>query len=376
MWASLYQIRERHMSEHSTPEERTELPTDKRMEKLRQEGQLHMCNEIPQVTGLLSGFMALYLVWGWLLEEMKYIIKKSFQMVGEGHELTVDLLYSGAFAVVALMGPPVAIIIGTVTIVAILSVMMQTNWNVKQKWIDPKISKLNPITGLKRIFSAQGVMNTLKAITKLSLILPVAAMALWGYAPDMVMLVHMSVEDVMIYAGVGVWELFWKIMYILLVLAAIDYFWTKFQWLKQNRMTKQEVKDERKSLEGDEQTKRKIQSKGLQRIAQRIRDSIPQADVVVTNPTHYAVALKYDRETMDAPVVLAKGRGFMALRIRELAKENKVPVMERKWLARSLYSSVEVGSSIPFELFRAVAEVLAYVYRLRGNGAAQQAARR
>lgn len=353
------------MSEHATPEEKTELPTDKRMERLRSDGQVHLSNDVPQIASLLAGFIALYMVWGWILDDMKFIIRKSFELISSGEELTVSFLYSGSLAVMAILGPPVMIIMFTVAVTAMLSVFLQTKWNIKKKWVEVKFSKLNPIAGLKRVFSANGVMNTLKAIGKLCCILPIGAMGLYRYAPDMIMLIHMSVEDILVYTGLGIWELFWQIMYILIIFAIIDYFWTLYQWMKQNKMTKQEIKDERKSLEGDEQTKRQIQSKGLQRIAQRIRESIPQADVVVTNPTHYAVALKYDRETMDAPIVIAKGRGFMALRIRELAKESNVPVLERKWLARSLYSSVEIGSTIPFELFRAVAEVLAYVYRLK-----------
>ncbi|MCB0318343.1 MAG: EscU/YscU/HrcU family type III secretion system export apparatus switch protein, partial [Bdellovibrionales bacterium] len=217
----------------------------------------------------------------------------------------------------------------------------------------------------KKVFSVQGVVTTLKAVVKLILILPIGFLSLKTFAPEMVMLIHLTVEDVLSYTGKACSSIFWKILYILIALAVIDWFWTKYQWLKQNKMTKDEVKDERKMVEGDEKTRRRILSKGMERIAQRIRDSVPQADVVVTNPTHFAVAIKYDRETMTAPKVVAKGRGFLAKRIREIARTSGVPVLERKSLARALYKSTEVGSEIPYELFKAAAEVLAYVYRLK-----------
>ena len=187
----------------------------------------------------------------------------------------------------------------------------------------------------------------------------------------MVGLVHYTIADILAFTSNAMWSVFWKVVYVLSALAIFDYVWGKYQWLRRNRMTKDEVKDERKATEGDETTKRKIQAKGLQRVMQRIRQSVPKADVIVTNPTHYAIALKYDRSTMSAPVVVAKGKGFLALRIREIAKEHGVPILERKSLARALYAGSEVGSQIPHELFRAVAEVLAYVYKLKNKFRAQ-----
>ncbi|MCL4148462.1 UNVERIFIED_CONTAM: hypothetical protein GTU68_018142 [Idotea baltica] len=236
---------------------------------------------------------------------------------------------------------------------------------MKEGFIKVKFDQLNPITGIKKVFSISSLVSTLKAIFQLTFILPIGYFSLKEYAPEMVMLIHLSIPDVLQYMGRGAWDLFWKIMYILIFFALFDFFWTKYQWLKQNKMTKEEVKDEKKSQEGDEKTKMQIKQKGLKRIAERIYQSVEQADVVVTNPTHYAVALKYDRDNMDAPRVLAKGRGFLALRIRKFAKEANVPILERKLLARALYASVDIGREIPGDLFKAVAEVLAYVYRIK-----------
>jgi flagellar biosynthetic protein FlhB len=183
---------------------------------------------------------------------------------------------------------------------------------------------------------------------------------------------HTSVEAILAFIGNAIVDLFWDIFYILLAFAIFDFFWTRYMWYRDNKMTKEEVKDEKKSVEGDEATKRKMIAKGLQRIVERIQNSVPQADVVITNPTHFAVALKYDRDGMTAPLVIAKGKGFLALRIRKIAKEAKIPILERKPLARALYASVEVGNEIPRELFKAVAEILAYVYKLKNPHASRQ----
>ncbi|MEZ4753964.1 MAG: EscU/YscU/HrcU family type III secretion system export apparatus switch protein [Bdellovibrionota bacterium] len=354
------------MSEHATPEEKTEMPTDRRMDHLREDGQVHLSTEIAVVASLFSGFIALLATWEWLLTEFKLFLIKAFSMIAMASQpMSREDLYQGAMSVIFTFAPPVALVTIFVAFIASLSIMLQTKWNVKKKWVKVKFEYLNPIQGVKKVFSPQGAVTTLKAIAKLILILPIGFFSLKAFAPEMVMLIHLTVEDVLSYTGAACASIFWKILYILITLAIIDWFWTKFQWLKQNRMTKEEVKDERKMVEGDEKTRRKILSKGMERIAQRIRDSVPQADVVVTNPTHYAIALKYDRETMSAPQVVAKGRGFLAQRIREIARASGVPVLERKTLARALYKSAEVGTEIPHELFKAAAEVLAYVYKLK-----------
>lgn len=353
------------MSESSTPEERTELPTERRMSQLRRDGQIHMSHEVASVATLITGFLMLTISWQWFYGDLKFIMIHCFESISVPEPLSARAVNNGFLTLLGRLVPHMLGLTGAIAVVAILSVMLQTKWNVKAKKIDFKINFINPIQGLKRMVSVQGFVTTGKAIVKLALIVPIAYGALKGFAPEMIKLIHMSIPTILVYVGKSIHVLFWKIIYVLLALAAFDYFWGKHQWLKMNKMTKDEIKDERKSIEGDEQTKRKIIAKGLQRIIQRIRDSVPTADVVVTNPTHFAVALKYDRGSMAAPTVVAKGKGFLALRIRELAKHSGVPVLERKALARALYASTEIGSEIPRDLFRAVAEVLAYVYRLK-----------
>ncbi len=353
------------MSEHSTPEERTEMPTDKRMGEYRKHGQVHLSTEVVQVLSLLSGFLVLFAIAGWIFHDMEQYIIDIYARIARNEAFTKFYIYEIATDAFRRFAPHVAAIAVTISTVATLAVMLQTNWNVKDKKIEMKWSSLNPISGIKKVFSINGLVNTMKSLFKLMLILPIGYFALKRFAPDMVGLIHTSIEMIIQYIGESIFYVFWKVIYVLIAFAIFDYFWSRYQWFRQNKMTKEEVKDERKSIEGDEKTKRQMQQKGLQRIMERIQQSVPQADVIITNPTHYAVALKYDRETMSAPVVVAKGKGFIALRIREIAKEAGVPILERKPLARALYAATEVGSQIPHELFKAVAEILAYVYRLK-----------
>ena len=353
------------MSENSVPEERTEMPTDRRMTQIRKEGQMYLSSDLVQLASLTSGFIMLSMVVSSMFDAMKKVMRATFAEISSGDPLSYQMLERLTFSTMGKVTPDLILIVLATACVSGLAVMLQTNWNVKEKKIHFRMHFLNPIAGLKRIVSIYGVVNTLKALAKLALILPLAYFALRNFAPEMISLIHLNIPQVLNYTGDHISVLFWRIFYVLFVLAVLDFVWGRFQWLKTNKMTKAEVKDERKAVEGDEETKKRIQQKGFQRILQRLRTTVPKADVVVTNPTHFAVALQYDRNRMGAPVVVAKGADFLAQRIKQLAKESGVPVLERKTLARALYDSTEVGAEIPRALFRAVAEVLAYVYRIK-----------
>jgi flagellar biosynthetic protein FlhB len=353
------------MASDSLPEQKTEMPTDRRIGELRKEGSVYQSVDVLHVLVLTAGFLALNFSWNLLYRDMRYVFTKSFSMIAERPSFEVNDLTNGFIHLILLVLPDLLIITGIVSVVAVFGVMLQTNWNKRDKWIKLRWDFLNPIKGLQRIFSIAGVVNTLKAVVKLSVVLPIGYWALQGFAPMMVRLIDSSVRDVLALTGSAVNTVFWKIMYIFVALAVVDWVWGKFQWLKKNKMTKEEVKEERKSVEGDETMRRKMISKGMARIAQKLKKSVPKADVIVTNPTHYAVALQYDRTNHSAPIVVAKGTDFIAQRIREIGKEHNIPILERKALARALYASTEVGSEIPRDLFKAVAEVLAFVYRLK-----------
>lgn len=353
------------MAKDTLPEQRTEMPTERRLSEIRKEGGLFHSTDLVHALVLVAGFLSVSYSWNFLFRDLRYLLVRSFTMIGESPSLAPNDVVSGFIRVCLLLLPDVLIVTGTVGFIAALGVFLQTGWNRRDKWIKFRWDFISPIKGLKRIVSIHGLVNVLKAILKMSLVLPIGYWTLKGFAPEMVRLVHMSLADVLVTTGEALTKAFWKIMYILFIIAIGDMAWGKFQWLKQHKMTKDEVKDERKAVEGDETTRRKIIAKGQQRLVNKLKSSVPKADVIITNPTHYAVALKYDRERFAAPIVVAKGTDFMAQRIREIAAEHNIPILERKALARALYASTEVGSEIPRELFRAVAEVLAYVYRLR-----------
>jgi flagellar biosynthetic protein FlhB len=362
------------MSETSTPEERTEMPTDRRMGQLRKEGQLPLSTEIVQTVTLTTGFLALGYFAPVLFEVCRTVFVRAFDLIGRSEPLTVRMLQDGFFSLALLIAPPLVFLTLIVASVATLAVMLQTDWNVKEKKLHFKMTHIDPLAGIRRIFSIGGFVNVAKAILKLCIFLPIAYFSLKKFAPQMVTLMHMQIDQIFVFASAAMSSIFWKIFMVLCAISAFDYLYTNWSWLRQNKMTKDEVKDDRKAQEGDEATKKAIQRKGLARIAQRIKQTVPKADVIITNPTHFAVALKYDRETMSAPTVIAKGQDYLALRIREIARESGVPIVERKILARSLYASCEVGSVIPRDLFKAVAEVLAYIYRLKNPWKAQQQA--
>jgi flagellar biosynthetic protein FlhB len=353
------------MAKDSLPEQRTELPTDRRLQEIRREGALFHSADLEHALVLLAGFLTVSYCWNALYRDMRYMLVRSFTMIGESNSFAANDLVNGFMRICMLLLPDLLMVTGCVGSIAALAVFLQTGWNRREKWIKFRWDFVNPLKGLKRIVSIHGFVNVFKAILKMCLVLPVGYWVLKGFAPEMIRLVHMSLEDVLLMVGESLTNVFWKIMYILFAISIGDVAWGKYQWLRQNKMTKDEVKDERKAVEGDETMRRKIIAKGQQRLVNKLKSSVPKADVVVTNPTHYAVALKYDRDRFAAPIVVAKGTDFMAQRIREIAAEHGIPILERKALARALYASTEVGSEIPRDLFRAVAEVLAYVYRMK-----------
>ena len=315
------------MAKDTLPEERTEMPTERRLQDIRKEGAIFHSVDLEHTLVLVAGFVVVSYTWNVLYQDMRYMLVRSFRMIGESPQLSANDLVNGFARVCLLLLPDILVITGVVGFVAALSVFLQTNWNRRDKLIKFRWDFINPLKGLKRIISIHGLVNVLKAIAKMTLALPIGYWALKGLVPEMVRLVHMSITDVLALTGTAMTGVFWKVMYAFFIIAAFDIVWGRLQWLKQNKMTKEEVKDERKSMEGDESMRRKMIAKGQQRLVNKLKSSVPKADVVVTNPTHYAVALKYDRENFAAPIVVAKGTDFMAQRIREIAAENNLSLI-------------------------------------------------
>ena len=261
----------------------------------------------------------------------------------------------------------VAPVLLAAVVVAFVCDVVQVKWKVTTKPLKPKLSKLNPIKGFGRIFSKNSLVELLKSVAKIGIIGYMVYSYLQGRIKEIYLLYYISLNNAIGLVGEIVIDLGIRIAAVYMVIAFLDFAYQKWKFKQDMMMTKQEVKDEYKNQEGDPQIKGKQKQRMREASMRRMMQQLPEADVVITNPTHYAVAIKYDPEQHDAPFVLAKGQDYLAQRIKEIAKENDVEIVENKPLARMLYANVEVGGLVPPELYQAVAEVLAFVYHLKGK---------
>ena len=252
-------------------------------------------------------------------------------------------------------------------ILSFLSDLIQVKWRPTSKPLQPKFNKLNPVNGFKRIFSLSSLVELLKSLLKIGLIALVSYSYLQDKWQSLYVLYGISLKQGIGLIGEMVADLGIRISLVYMLIVAADYIYQKWKFKEDMKMTKQEIKDEYKQDEGDPQIKGKIRQKMREASMRRMMQNIPKADVIITNPTHYAVAIQYDPEQYDAPFVVAKGTDHLAQRIKEIGRENKVEIVENKPLARMLYANVDVGQVIPPELYQAVAEVLAFVYNLKGK---------
>jgi flagellar biosynthetic protein FlhB len=243
----------------------------------------------------------------------------------------------------------------------------QVGWHPTSKPLMPKFSKLNPLKGFKKIFSKEAVVELIKSILKIGIVLIVAYSYIKKNGDGLFLLYDMSLNAGVAATGNLVINLGIRVAVAYLIIAFADFGYQKWKHNDDLKMTKQEVKDEYKQQEGDPQVKGRIRQKMREVSQRRMMQNLPKADVVITNPTHYAVALMYDAEKYDAPIVIAKGEDYLAARIKEVARENDIEIVENKPLARMLYANVEIGEVVPPDLYQAVAEVLAFVYHLKGR---------
>jgi flagellar biosynthetic protein FlhB len=260
---------------------------------------------------------------------------------------------------------PILIIIMLAGVLA--SVFQTGGLKFSLKPLSPKWSKLNPLKGFGRIFSKNSVVELFKSLFKIAIVSIIAYQTINGHWDEIPVLMGYGVGQTLLFMGEVMVEIMIKVLLVMVFLAALDFSFQKYTYLENLRMTKQEVKDERKDLEGNPQIKQRIRSVQMEMVRRRMMAAVPEADVVITNPTHFSVAIKYDTENDAAPVVVAKGQNEIALKIREIAKESNIPLVEDKPLARTLYKTVDVGQLIPASLYKAVAEILAYVFKLKGK---------
>ena len=252
-------------------------------------------------------------------------------------------------------------------LIAFITDVAQVKWRPSLEPMKPKFNKLNPISGFKKIFSVNALVELVKSIAKILLIGYVCYSYLKDKWPILFNLYDVSLMQALGLVAETVTDLGIRVAVFYMLLAFADFAYQKFKFANDMKMTKQEVKEEFKQQEGDPQVKGKIRQKMRETSMKRMMQSLPLADVVITNPTHYAVAIKYDPQVADAPLVIAKGEDYLAARIKEVAKENNIEIVENKPLARMLYANVDIGQAVPPELYQAVAEVLAFVYHLQGK---------
>jgi flagellar biosynthetic protein FlhB len=348
---------------------KTEEPTAKKLSDARKEGQVARSTELISAAGLATLFVVLKLFVGYFGEKFIGQFRKSFQgidkyMSGEFTLSSAEGILSDAIITVLLTCLPV---FAATMLISFVVILYQVKWKVSLKIIRPKFSKINPVNGFKKIFSKDKIVELLIEIIKIVVICYIAYGTLKDEWPTLFLLYRMKLEQAIVLIGNIVINLGLKISMIFLVIGLGDLIYQKLKFRKEMRMTKQEVKDEFKNSEGDPLIKSKIRARMREVSMRRMMQNLPKADVVITNPTHLAAAIQYDKEASDAPVLLAKGADYLAQKIKDAAKEHNIAIVENKPLARMLYYNVEVGAEIPPELYQMTAEVLAYVYGLKNK---------
>ncbi|MBW1792500.1 MAG: flagellar biosynthesis protein FlhB, partial [Deltaproteobacteria bacterium] len=349
------------MAEEQSGQEKTEQPTAHRLSEGRKKGDVAKSMEIPSAAVLLLGLLSIYLMGQYLLGNLLLILRHYLPNLhvieitpGNITTLTREAMMFSAMVV----GPLMAVVLVT----ALLSNYAQVGFLFTTEKIAPKFEKIDPIQGLKKIFSMQTLANSIKSIAKLCIVGIISYLEVVKNLDKIIPLMDQEPYAILVfYARISFW-IFLKAAVIIALLAAADYAFQRWQFMKKMKMTKQEVKEEAKMTEGDPMVKGRIRSIQMEMARKRMMAEVPKADVVITNPTRLAVALSYDSETMSAPLVTAKGAGLIAKRIKEIARENNIPVIEDKPLARALFQHVEINNPVPDNLYQAVAEVLAYVY--------------
>jgi flagellar biosynthetic protein FlhB len=299
-----------------------------------------------------------------MLQSLSAMLQRGLSDIGPA-ELTVDSLQQLFLKCAMDVAGAVVVVTGTAIVLGIAANMVQGGLVLSTYRLGFHMDNLNPATGLKKILPGTATSELLKSVVTIAAICVCAYMAYSGAIAQLPRLVFQTPEGVSSSVGGLVYGFAMKTSVFLLIVGVVDYYWNRRRIEKSIRMTKQEVRDEARNAEANPEVRFKIRRKQRELALRSMMAEVPKADVIVTNPTHYAVALRYKSESMSAPTVVAKGKGYVALRIREIALENNIPLMENKPLARALFKTVDVGKQIPVDLFRAVAEVLAYVYRLK-----------
>ena len=345
--------------------EKTEKATPKKRQDQRKKGQVLKSQDVTSAIVLLSVFLFLLFGAGFMRDRIFSFFYQTFNRYVLIDSLSVELVMEIYSDVLMEMGFILLPIMLVAMVAAVAANFFQFGLLFTAEPLKMDLKKLDPIKGLKRIFSLRAIIELIKSVLKISLIGSVTVVILW-----------MNLENVLSLSFKTAWDTLSTVSYltvmmgiaasfVLLFVSILDYFYQKYDFEKNLKMSKQDIKDEYKNSEGDPVVKSRIKQRQREMAMRRMMQEVPNADVVITNPTHYAIALKYEDGQMDAPVVVAKGADFIAQKIKLIAKENEIVMIENRPLARSMYDQVEIGDRIPDEFFKAVAEILAYVYRIK-----------
>ena len=348
-------------------QERTEKATPKRREQAREKGQVAQSKEVSSAIILMAALGLFYFSGSWILMNLGNILSGVYQSLGTLRLDTVADVSAFSMKIFQHIFRILAPLFLLLTIVGIAANVLQFGFGLYPKKLAPKLTQINPASGIKRIFSLKSLVELVKSILKIVVVGWIAYGVISAHLREFPALVDLEVGQILVFLGQVSFKVALYVCLAMVIMAALDFIYQRWQYEENLKMTKQEVKDEHKQAEGDPKVKGRIRSLQREVAMRRMMESVPEADVVITNPTHLAIALQFDSENMIAPKVIAKGADHIAERIRKVAAENDVPLVENKPLAKALYRMVEIGDYIPAELYRAVAEVLAYVYRLKGR---------
>lgn len=345
-------------------QEKTESATPKRRQETREKGQVARSPEIGTAVSLLVAWITLKIFGQGFVGSLSGMLSSNFQSVKQP-DMSQAGLESLGMTNVMLIAKLLVPITGALLLAGLLSSALQVGLHFTPSAAKPQVSRINPASGFKRLFSMHALEELGKALVKMSIVGVLCYQAINGRIDGLIGLTGSDVRGSMGFIGDIAFDLLLKIGLAFLVMAAADYAFQRWQFEKNLKMTKQEVKEEMRGQELNEQIKTRIRSLQRAMARKRMMQHVPQADVVITNPTHYAVALKYDASKMKAPLVVAKGQRLMAQQIKTIARAHGIPLVENKPLAQALYKAVEVDREIPRDLYKAVAEVLAFIYRLK-----------
>ncbi|WP_290662490.1 flagellar biosynthesis protein FlhB [Ignavibacterium sp.] len=345
-------------------QEKTEQPSSKKLDDARKKGMVAKSIEVNSLVIVVTGLITIFLLQSYIGQRMSRFtinIFNSLDILPKKISLLPNMAYDWYMFFFSVLAP----IMTAVVIAGLAANIAQVGFKLSPEALAPKFSKLNPASGIKRIFSSKSLVEVFKTLLKFFVIALFTYLILSDLIVASAFLDNLNPSELIIFMLENAFSLLWKIALLYAVIAGIDFVYQRYKFRKDMMMTKQEVKEEMKQLEGDPTVKGRIRKMQMQAAQQRMMANLPTADVVITNPTHYAVALKYDMTKDSAPEVIAKGVDLLAQRIKKVAAEHNIPLHEDRELARALYKMCDVGDKIPPSLFKAVAQVLAYVYNLK-----------